>query len=77
MDCPTGSGRTNESVMNPEMLAAFRRQAFDTYFAGVVSMAQHPGTTRDAAKPMTLEESAGKALEMLRIRDELIAEGVL
>lgn len=54
-----------------------RRQAFDCYFAGVVAMAQHPGTTRDAAQPMTLEEAAGKALDMLAIRDHLVKEGVL
>ena len=54
-----------------------RRQAFDTYFASVVSMAQHPGTTRDAARPMTLEEARNKALAMLALRDQLIAEGGL
>lgn len=54
-----------------------RRQAFDAYFSGIASMAQHPGTTRDAAQPMTLEQARDKALSMLRLRDELVALGKL
>lgn len=47
-----------------------RRQEWGTYAAALLSMANHPGTTRDKAKPMTGQEIAEKADEMLRLADE-------
>jgi len=46
-----------------------RRQEWGNYAAALLSMAHHPGTTRDAAKPMTAEQIAEKADEMLRLSD--------
>ena len=64
-----------ETTLN--LFVSGRRQAFDTYFASIVSMAQHPGTTRDAAQPMTLFEARDKAMAMLALRDELTRDGLL
>lgn len=47
-------------------------RVFDMYFAGVVSMNLHPGTTRDAAPGRTLEDCADIAMDMLRVRREYL-----
>jgi hypothetical protein len=54
-----------------------RRQAFDMYFASIKSMADHPGTTRDAAKPKTLGECAEEAFRMLLLRDQMVEKGLI
>ncbi len=46
-----------------------RRIAWDIFFAGVVSINLHPGTTRDKAQPRSIEECA-------QIADQMLAERV-
>jgi len=58
-----------------EML--MRRVAWDTYFASVMSMSLHPGTTRESAVFRSVEECAAIADEMLRQRDDRAARGEL
>jgi hypothetical protein len=45
-------------------------EVWDLYFCQVVGMNLHPGTSREGAKHLSLEECADLVDEMLRIREE-------
>lgn len=47
-----------------------RQAAWDMYAAAALGMTLHPGTTRDAAKPRSIEEIAYIADQLLEQRDK-------
>lgn len=55
-------------------MSDIRKLAWDVYFAGVVSISLHPGTTRDRATPRSIKECAEIADDMLKERDARFPE---
>ena len=49
-------------------------EVFDMYFASLVGITLHPGYNRDNAEPLTLEDCADKAAEMMEIRKKYTGE---
>lgn len=54
-----------------------RRQAWDMYYASLMSMNNHPGTTQGRGEKRTAAEVAKAADEMLAERDRRVAEGLI
>lgn len=57
--------------MNDELkgqAAILAMSAWDMYASALLGFNAHPGTTRDAAQPKSLESIAAQADEMLRLR---------
>jgi hypothetical protein len=50
--------------------------AFDMFFASIASMQFHPGAGTKEHKPLTLEECRAKALEMVKLRREVVRENI-
>ena len=49
---------------------------FDMYFASLVSMAMHPGYSRDNVTQPTMEYCAEQAHEMMEIRNKYVKQPV-
>lgn len=61
-------------------LSEHEELVFDIYFAGLMSMNIHPGAGRSngygtASDRMTIEETAGLALDMIRTRRQVVSYG--
>lgn len=67
----------NEELYAQLSLMLSRRQAWDCYFSGLMSISLHPGTTRDQATPRTPAQCALIADEMLAQRTLRVERGDL
>lgn len=57
------------------MLAEEEQLTFDMYFASLTSMQVHPGAGTKEHRKLTLEECRDMALQMIKIRRDVIAAG--
>ena len=56
------------------MIEMDRKIAWDIYFGGIMSINYHPGTTKENAKRLSIEECAQIADAMLKERDKRFKE---
>lgn len=57
----------NQTLVQTEVM---RRAAWDMFASSALGMSMHPGTTRDAARPLTASQCADIADQMLEERDK-------
>lgn len=57
----------DQTLMQMEVM---RRAAWDMFASAALGMSMHPGTTRDAAKPLTAAQCAAIADQMIEERDK-------